>query len=194
MLKLIRDIMIKKGITVTPFQSVDYAIQKMQRHKIGGLPVVKNRKLVGIITSRDVRDQNPNRLVCDVMTKEVIAGREDMTILEVLILMRKNKIERLPIVDSIHNKLVGLITKRDILSKLNDKEFSLVEQLIEETEDKILNPLSVISGATHLLEKELRPKNAKREYVEKIYNGVEKINKEVRMLRSFYTKTHLEQS
>lgn len=185
MLKLIRDIMIKKGITVTPFQSVDYAIQKMQRHKIGGLPVVENRKLVGIITSRDVRDQNPNRLVCDVMTKEVIAGREDMTILEGLILMRKNKIERLPIVDSIHNKLVGLITKRDILSKLNDKEFSLVEQLIEETEDKILNPLSVISGATHLLEKELRPKNAKLEYVEKIHNGVEKINKEVRMLRSF---------
>lgn len=185
MLELIRDIMIKKVITVTPFQSVDYAIQKMQRHKVGGLPVVKNRKLVGIITSRDLRDQNPNRLVCDVMTKEVISGREDISILEVLILMRKNKIERLPIVDSIHNKLVGLITKRDILSKLNDKEFSLVEQLIEESEDKILNPLSVIGGITRLLEKELKPKDSKREYFKKIHNSIERIVKEVRMLRSF---------
>lgn len=185
MQELIRDIMTKRVITVTPFQSVDYAIQKMQRHKVGGLPVLKNRRLVGIITSRDLRDQNPNRLVCDVMTKEVMAGREDMSILEVLVLMRKNKIERLPIIDNTHNKLVGLITKRDILSKLNDKEFSLVEQLIEETEDKILNPLSVISGATHLLEKELKPENIQQEYVQKIHKGVEKIKQEVRTLRNF---------
>ena len=183
--ELIRDIMIKKVITVTPFQGADYAIQKMQRHKVGGLPVVKNRKLVGIITSRDLRDQNPNRLVCDVMTKEPIPGREDMSILEALILMRKNKIERLPIIDSIHNKLVGLITKRDILLKRQGKEFSLVEQLIEESEDKILNPLSVIVGITELLEKELKPKNAKQEYFKKMRNSIERIEKEVRMLRSF---------
>lgn len=183
--QLIRDIMIKKVITVSPFKSVDYAIQKMQRHKVGGLPVVENHKLVGIITSRDLRNHNPNRLVCDAMTKEVIAGTEDMSILETLILMKKNDIERLPIIDSIHNEFVGLITKRDVFSKLNDKEFSLVKQLIEEAEDKILNPLCVISSATGSLEKGLKLKNIKREYFKKIHNGVEKIEREVRKLRSF---------
>lgn len=183
--QLIRNIMIKKVITVGPFQSADYAAQKMQRHKVGGLPVVENRKLVGIVTSRDLRNQNLNRLVYDVMTKEVTAGTEDMSLLEALMLMRKHNIERLPIIDRMHNRLAGLITKRDLLAKLHDKEFSLVKQLIEEAEDKILNPLHVISGTIQSLENKLKPKNDQREYFRKTYDGVEKIKKEVKILRNF---------
>ena len=187
MQKLIRDIMIKEVITINPFQSVDYAILKMQRYKVGGLPVVDNYKLVGIITSRDLRYHNPNRLVCDAMTKEVIAGTEDMFIIEVFILMKENNVERLPLLDHKRERLVGIITKRDILSKMNDKEFSLVKQMIEESEDKILNPLSVINAAIQLLEskKGLESQDDKREYFKKIHKGVEKISKEVKMLKNF---------
>ena len=99
--------------------------------------------------------------------------------------MRKNNIERLPIVSSTHNKLVGLITKRDILSKLDSKEFSLVEQLIEENEDKILNPLCVISVTIQSLEKKLKPKNAKGEDFKMIHKNIKKIKKEIQMLRNF---------
>jgi CBS domain-containing protein len=187
MQKLIRDIMIKKVITINPFKSVDYAILKMQRYKVGGLPVVNNYKLVGIITSRDLRYHNPNRLVCDAMTKEVIAGTEDMSILEVLILMKENNVERLPILGYKRDRLVGIITKRDILSKMNDKEFSLVKQMIEESEDKILNPLSVINSAIRLLEskKGLESQDDKREYFKKIHRSIERISKEVKMLKNF---------
>lgn len=182
----IRDIMIKKVITINPYQSVDYAILKMQRYKVGGLPVVNKYKLAGIITSRDLRYHNPNRLVCDAMTKEVIAGTEDMSILQVLILMKENNVERLPILDYKRNRLVGIITKRDILSKINDKEFSLVKQMIEELEDKILNPLSVIKSAIQLLESEkgLEFQDDKRGYIHKnIHRSIEKISKKVKMLR-----------
>lgn len=182
----IRDIMIKKVITINPYQSVDYAILKMQRYKVGGLPVVNKYKLAGIITSRDLRYHNPNRLVCDAMTKEVIAGTEDMSILQVLILMKENNVERLPILDYKRDRLVGIITKRDILSKINDKEFSLVKQMIEELEDKILNPLSVIKSAIQLLEstKGLEFQDDKRGYIHKnIHRSIESISKKVKMLR-----------
>lgn len=186
MLELIRDVMIKKVITVNPFQSVDSAIQRMQQHNIGGLPVVESRKLVGIITSRDVRHQNPNRLVCDAMTKEAIAGTENMTILQTLILMEENQIERLPILNYKRNRLVGIITKRDILSKLNGKEFFLVTQMIEQSEDKILNPLAVLNGMVGFLEKEVKPKDAKKQdYFIKIHNSIDRIKNEIRTLRKF---------
>lgn len=185
--QLVRDIMVKKVITVGPFQSADYAIQKMLRYKVGGLPVIQNHKLIGIVTSRDLRDQSPNRLVCDVMTKEVVTGGEDMSILEALILIQERDIERLPIIKIIDKKLVGLITKGDILLKLNDNKFSLVAQLAEEAEDKILNPLHVISGIVQLLEKKSKsPKGENRpEHFKKIHNSIEKIQREVRMLRDF---------
>jgi acetoin utilization protein AcuB len=50
----LQDLMIKDPITVDPDEDIEYAAQLIYRHKIGGLPVVKNKKLVGIITASDI--------------------------------------------------------------------------------------------------------------------------------------------
>jgi len=105
--------------------------------------------------------------------------------LEALVLIQENNIERLPIIKIIDKKLVGLITKRDILLKLNDNKFSLVAQLVEEAEDKILNPLHVISGTVQLLEKKTISQKGENgpEDFKGLHNSIEKIQREIRMLR-----------
>jgi len=96
---------------------VGQALQLMAEYKIGGIPIVdKNSILVGIVTNRDLRfEKNNNRPVKEVMTSENIittpAGIDLSTAEDIL---QEFKIEKLPVVDD-NNKLVGLITYKDII-------------------------------------------------------------------------------
>ncbi|MER3499339.1 MAG: IMP dehydrogenase, partial [Chitinophagaceae bacterium] len=89
----------------------------MRENKIGGIPIVdKNRKLVGILTNRDLRfEDNPNRKVSEVMTKEnLITAPEGTDLKKAASILRNYKIEKLPVVNKA-GMLIGLITYRDIL-------------------------------------------------------------------------------
>jgi IMP dehydrogenase len=111
---IIRDV-----ITVKPNITVGEAANYMKLYNISGLPVIDDEnKLIGIITGRDVRFANPNILVSDAMTKDVIVAEEKITPEEAINLMKRYKIEKLPVVDK-NNKLVGLITYKDVA--LRDK-------------------------------------------------------------------------
>lgn len=111
---IIRDV-----ITVKPNVTVGEASTYMKRYNISGLPVVDDEgRLVGIITGRDVRFADPNILVGDAMTRDVIVAEEKITPEEAIDLMRKHKVEKLPVVDK-NNKLIGLITYKDVA--LRDK-------------------------------------------------------------------------
>lgn len=90
-----------------------FAIQK--KYHFGGFPVVdKNGVLHGIVTNRDMRFQKDNSVrIKNVMTKELITGNAHTTMEEAHNLFNKHAIEKLPLVDK-DNKLVGLITYRDI--------------------------------------------------------------------------------
>ncbi|MEM4039739.1 MAG: IMP dehydrogenase, partial [Thermoplasmata archaeon] len=93
------------------------AIKLMSEKKIAGLPVVKNEKLVGIITGRDVRFlKEKNIKVDEVMTRNPITGKENITLEEAMTIMQKHRIEKLPIIDS-NGKLIGLITSKDIIKR-----------------------------------------------------------------------------
>ncbi|MEM0098417.1 MAG: IMP dehydrogenase [Thermoplasmata archaeon] len=110
-------LIIKDVITITPDSAVSEAIKLMSEKKIAGLPVVKNEKLVGIITGRDVRFlKEKNIKVDEVMTRNPITGKENITLEEAMTIMQKHRIEKLPIIDS-NGKLIGLITSKDIIKR-----------------------------------------------------------------------------
>ena len=92
------------------------ALQLMKEYKIGGIPVVDgNRKLVGIITNRDLRfEKRFDKPVRDVMTKENLITTTETNLAKAEILLQNYKIEKLPVVDQEY-RLVGLITYKDII-------------------------------------------------------------------------------
>lgn len=113
----IREVMVTNVITVTPRESVAKAERIMRRHRIGGMPVLEKKKIVGIITSFDIRKSHPNRLVADAMTKKVYSVLADYSLWQAKDILKKYNVERLPVVDN--NKLVGIVTKSMIHSEIN---------------------------------------------------------------------------
>lgn len=113
--------MITNPITLKPNQTVKEAYDIIVKFKIGGLPVVDNdNKLVGIITSRDLKYiSHDDTKVADVMTKEhLVTATAGTSLKEASKILWENRIEKLPIVDKDYH-LVGLITNKDIDNALN---------------------------------------------------------------------------
>ena len=110
----------ENGVIVDPFfLSPDHhvydAVELMKKYHISGVPITEGSKLVGIITNRDLRFENDfSKKIFEVMTKEeLIIAPEGTKLSEAQEILRKNKIEKLPIVDKQGN-LKGLITIKDI--------------------------------------------------------------------------------
>lgn len=109
--------MIIDPITLNESALVKDALNLMKENKIGGIPVVdENGMLKGIVTNRDLRfEKNLNRPITEVMTTKNIVTTTDGTDLSTAEgILQENKIEKLPVVDA-SNKLIGLITYRDII-------------------------------------------------------------------------------
>ena len=107
--------MIVDPITIRPEQKIRDAIELMARYRISGIPVTKGKKLVGIITNRDLRfETNLEETVENVMTKKnLVTVKENITLEESKAILHKHKIEKLLVVDGRFN-LRGLITIKDI--------------------------------------------------------------------------------
>ena len=112
--------MISDPVTLSKDHTLAEARELMNRFKISGLPVVDaDNVLIGIITNRDVKYQeNLNLKVEDIMTKDnLITSDKETNLEEAKEILLKNRVEKLPIVDK-DNKLVGLITIKDIDNQL----------------------------------------------------------------------------
>lgn len=112
--------MISDPVTLSKDHTLGEAKDLMSRYKISGLPVVDaNNVLIGIITNRDVKYQeNLDMKVEEIMTKEnLITSDKDTNLEKAKEILLKNRVEKLPIVDK-DNKLVGLITIKDIDNQL----------------------------------------------------------------------------
>ncbi len=109
------------GVIVDPFylspeHVIGDAVELMERYHISGVPITdENKKLVGILTNRDVRFENDmNKKIKEVMTKErLVTAREGTSLEEAQKILKSRKIEKLPIVDE-EGYLKGLITIKDI--------------------------------------------------------------------------------
>jgi len=119
---------------VKPRDSIAHARELLERQRLNQLPVVVDGRVVGIVTDRDLRDAFPSILetlvpprrrprktgvdpaeilVEDVMTPNVIALAPQDTVDEAARIMRRERIGAIPIVE--HGKLVGIITRTDVL-------------------------------------------------------------------------------
>jgi IMP dehydrogenase len=110
--------MIRDPITLSPDHTVGEAIEVMRKYSISGIPIVKDENLVGILTNRDLRfEPNLDLKVSKVMTAgNLITAPVGTTLEEAEVLLQKNRIEKLPVVDK-NGKLKGLITFKDIQKK-----------------------------------------------------------------------------
>src|SRR5690349_18458246 len=111
--------MIMDPITLSPEHKIADALELMRRYKISGVPVTKNKKLVGILTNRDLRFETRTDVpISKVMTKEnLITVPVGTTLQEAEKILHEHRVEKLLVVDDKYN-LKGLITVKDIQKKL----------------------------------------------------------------------------
>src|ERR1700729_3971277 len=111
--------MIVDPVTIAPEQTIAAALDVMRRYKISGVPVTKNKKLVGILTNRDLRFETRFDIpISKVMTKEnLITVAVGTTLEEAEKILHEHRVEKLLVVDDKYN-LKGLITEKDIQKKL----------------------------------------------------------------------------
>jgi len=111
--------MIVDPVTVAPDARVADALEVMAKYRISGVPVTVGRKLVGILTNRDLRFETRTNLpVSDLMTKEnLITVPVGTTLEQAEAILHQHRVEKLLVVDE-HYNLKGLITVKDIQKKL----------------------------------------------------------------------------
>lgn len=110
-----------KAIWIT--ESLAEAAKAMWENDCGILPIIKDRKVVGMITDRDIcmatamRDMNPSHIcVEEVMTGNVYSATSDDDVTKVLETMREHRIRRLPVLNK-EGELEGIISMNDIVLK-----------------------------------------------------------------------------
>src|SRR5580693_2955820 len=111
--------MIVDPVTIEPQQLISDALDVMRRYKISGVPVTQGKKLVGILTNRDLRFETRSDIpIDDVMTKkDLITVPVGTTLEEAELILHKHRVEKLLVVDDQY-QLKGLITVKDIQKKL----------------------------------------------------------------------------
>lgn len=117
----VKDIMNTDVKTITPDSTVQKAAKKMDEFGIGSLIVVKDGKLTGIVTERDILEKvvakaklSSQVMVKDIMTKEVIMVRPDMEVEDASEIMMEKRIKKLPVIKD--DSLIGIITATDIVT------------------------------------------------------------------------------
>ena len=111
--------MIVEPVTLRPSDTLADAEVVMERYHISGVPITEGERLVGILTNRDTRfETDPSRPIHELMTREgLVTGPVGISLDEAKEILRKHKIEKLPIVDD-EGLLKGLITVKDIQKKI----------------------------------------------------------------------------
>ena len=113
----------------------------MLKNNIGFIPIEKDKKIIGVITDRDIAIRivankiDLNQKIEDYITKNIVCINKNNCIEEVKKLMIQNKIKRLLVEDN--NKIIGVISLSDIILKLNDLECSNLIKTIFENQNKL---------------------------------------------------------
>ena len=125
------EIMTSEVVVVSSTDTIQKAAELMKQHDIGPLPVVEDeasRKLIGIITDRDIvinvlaekKDASKTR-VSEAMTSSLVTCRESESLNEALEKMSSYQVRRIPVVDE-NNRIVGIIAQADIATRIENPE------------------------------------------------------------------------
>jgi len=126
----LRDVMTQNVEVVKPQTRVSEVAERMKHMDVGSLPVCDGRRMVGMITDRDItlrvvaEGRDPNATSAeDVMTPNVVYGFEDQRVEEAAEMMAQHQIRRLPIVDR-DKRLVGIVSLGDLAVDTSDEEMA----------------------------------------------------------------------
>ena len=140
-----KDIMTTNPRTVTPDTTVREAADLMRTENVGMLPVVRDRgsrALVGVVTDRDITIRHvaeghgsPECPVREAMSSGVQTARENDDVDEVMDVMAKEQVRRIPIVDE-RGDLIGIVAQADIAREASDKKAERTIEKISEPSGK----------------------------------------------------------
>lgn len=115
----VKDVMTNDVASLNPEDSIERAAELMKEFNIGSLPVCEGKKVIGIVTDRDIAlravaegKDNRNQTVKDVMSSNPVVIDSQADVKEAAKLMSDNQIRRIPIVEA--NSLVGMVSLGDI--------------------------------------------------------------------------------
>jgi len=119
---LVADVMTREPVTAKPEDDLLKCARKLVKKKVGSLPLVNKKKLIGFIDDRDIlwaivkksKKDLFNIKAIDISPKKIITIRPLATVKEAISKMKKLKFKRLPVINN--NQLVGIITAKDILN------------------------------------------------------------------------------
>jgi acetoin utilization protein AcuB len=130
---LVKNWMSRNVFTITPEDSMQDAVYLMREHKVRTLPVVKNDKVVGIVSETDIKRASASDAtgldvheilyliskikIKDIMTKNPITVHEDLTVEETAEILMKERISGVPVLDN-EGKILGIITRDDLFNVL----------------------------------------------------------------------------
>lgn len=171
---IVRSRMTSNPYTISPDATIAEALEIMRKNNIRRLPVVKDGKLVGIVTEREMQEVSPSKAttlsvfelnyllsktkVSAVMTKNVITVSPDSLLEEAAVLMRDNRVGALPVIQD--DKLVGIITETNIFDAFIDllgfrDSGTRISVEVEDSPGILANVANVIKGfganITHLV-------------------------------------------
>jgi len=116
---ILKDIMTTNVETVTIQDDVYKAATIMKKSDVGSVPVVDEHKhVIGMVTDRDIvirgiaEKRSVSFTINDVMTKNVVSGKPEMTVDDAAKLMAEHQIRRLPVIEN--NRLVGIVALGDL--------------------------------------------------------------------------------
>ena len=111
---LVKDYMTKNVISVSPDTKTDEIINLMKESHHNSYPVVKNNKLVGMVTAFDIVAKKRTETVAGIMTTSLVVANQDLSINDASRVMFRRGISRMPVVDET-GELVGIITNTDMV-------------------------------------------------------------------------------
>jgi CBS domain-containing protein len=137
MSKSVRDAMTEDPRSIGASASVVEAAQLMREEHIGSLPVTDDKRLVGMVTDRDITTRvvaesaDPKKTsVGDVYSRDLISVEPDKDLDEALRLMARHQVRRLPVVEN--GRLVGIVAQADIALRDDEKRTGQLVEAISE--------------------------------------------------------------
>ncbi len=117
----VSDIMVRPVITASPDAAISEVAKKMSRRRAGSVVITAKGRIIGIVTETDLiklaagaRDMRKVK-ARDCMSRPVVTCRDDVRILDALLLMRRKGVRHLPVVRS-SGKLAGVVSIRDLIA------------------------------------------------------------------------------
>lgn len=119
MISCVSDIMTTEIYTIDAYEGLCKAERIMSEKDVPCLPVIKQGRLAGILTSHDIRKSHPNRIAADAMTKSIVSVRPDTSLWKAKQVVEENRLHELLVVEN--SNPVGLVTKADLYSELGKR-------------------------------------------------------------------------